>query len=94
MKKLYFIPIILILFVSNVLADGFIIPMPVPHRPPPPDLSVKYHHVEVAVENQFAQTKIDQIFLNHYNWDLEGNYIFPIPEGAGITKFSMYMGGE
>jgi Ca-activated chloride channel family protein len=94
MKKLYLIPIILILFYSSVLADGFIIPVPVPHQPPPPNLSVKYHHVDVVIDNQVAQTKIDQVFLNHYNWELEGQYIFPIPEGAGITRFSMYMGGE
>jgi len=96
MRKLYLIlAVVLILFGAQAKADGFIIPWPSePFKPLPPVLSVKYHHVDVKIDNQYVKTSIDQVFLNHHHRDLEGTFIFPIPEGASITKFSMYAGGE
>ena len=80
---------------SAVFGDGFIIPMPIrPGDPFPPLLTVKYHHVEVEIEDQIAATKIDQSFYNETDRDVEGEYIFPLPEGASISKFSMYIGNE
>ncbi len=97
----------LILLVSFVIfvpslsyADGFIVidPMP-PIRPPEPRpqparLNIKYHKVDVNIENQVATTKVDQLFQNPYNRDLEGTYIFPVPDGATISDFKMYVDGE
>lgn len=37
---------------------------------------------------------MDQVFIDNFYRDLEGTYIFPIPEDASISKFSMYMGNE
>ncbi len=80
---------------SNALADGFIIPMPPrPREPFPPNLSIKYHHVDINIDNQIAQTAVDQVFINNFHRDIEGTYIFPISEDASISKFSMYIGGE
>lgn len=80
---------------STALADGFIIPMPPhPDGPFPPSLSIKYHHVDIQIDNQVAQTNVDQIFINNHHRDIEGTYIFPIPPEASISKFSMYVGGE
>jgi Ca-activated chloride channel family protein len=96
MKRAYILALALILiFGSDVLADGIIIPMPPrPGEPFPPDLSIKYHHVNVKIDNQIAQTQVDQVFVNNFHRDIEGTYIFPIPEDASISKFSMFMGGE
>jgi Ca-activated chloride channel family protein len=96
MKRAYILTVALILiFGSNVLADGFIIPMPPrPREPFPPNLSIKYHHVDIEIDNQAAQTKVDQVFVNNFHQDLEGTYIFPIPEEASISRFSMFIGGE
>jgi Ca-activated chloride channel family protein len=86
---------LLLIFGSNAWADGFIIPMPPrPGEPFPQDLSIKYHHVDIRIDNQIAQTTVDQIFINNFHRDLEGTYIFPIPEDASISKFSMFIGGE
>jgi Ca-activated chloride channel family protein len=74
-------------------ADGFIIPSPRPGQDIPP-LSVKYHHVKVEVVNQVARTSVDQVFINHFGRDIEGTYIFPIPEVASVSDFSMYVGNE
>ena len=74
-------------------ADGFIIPNPQPGQNIPP-LSVKYHHVKVEIVNQVARTSVDQVFVNHFGQDIEGTYIFPVPEGASVSEFAMYIGNE
>jgi len=79
---------------SAVFADGFIIP----HPPRPgdivPPLSVKSHRVQVEIVNQVAKTSVDQVFLNHFERDIEGTYIFPLPEGAALSEFAMWIGDQ
>jgi len=83
-------------------ADGLIIiEPPIPHGvvvrpviPKPEALPVKYHHVNVEIVNQVATTHIDQVFLNPYDRDLEGTYIFPLPEEAAISDFALYVDGQ
>lgn len=96
MKRIFGTSLILVVLLSTIAwADGFIIPMPPrPDRPFPPDLSIKYHHVDIKIDNQVAQTAVDQVFINNHHRDIEGTYIFPIPEDASISKFSMFVGGE
>ncbi len=92
----------------RALADGFIIilpprppepwprPMPIPVPPPRPvffPLAVKYHRVAVSIQAQLATTEIDQVFYNPNPADLEGTYIFPLPEDATVSKFSLFMNG-
>lgn len=91
-----YLSLVLAVFLSPVaLADGIIIPMP-PHPgdPFPPNPSIKYHHVDIKIDNQVAQTTVDQVFINNYHRDIEGTYIFPMPEDISISKFSMFVGGE
>ncbi len=78
---------------GNCFADGFIIPRPKPGEDIPP-LTVKYHRVRVEIVNQVATTSIDQVFINNHTRDIEGTFIFPLPEGASISKFSLYIGGR
>ena len=73
---------------GSAYADGFIIPEPWV------ELSIKYHRVEVEIRNQVTTTFVDQVFLNKAEWDVEGTYLFPIPEGASVSAFSMYVDGE
>jgi Ca-activated chloride channel family protein len=96
MKRAFGLSLIFIFFLGTAAwADGFIIPMPPhPDRPSPPNLSIKYHHVDIKIDNQMAETTVDQSFINNYHRDIEGTYIFPIPEDASISKFSMFVGGE
>jgi Ca-activated chloride channel homolog len=57
-------------------------------------LSVSYHHVTVAVTDLVAVTTVDEEFYNPNRERLEGTYIFPLPEGAAINRFSMDIGGR
>ncbi len=80
-------------FAPQILADGFIIPHPRPGEVIPP-LTVKYHRVEVEIRDQVAKTSIDQVFLNNHDRDIEGTFIFPLPENAAISEFAMYIGDK
>ncbi|HJX37342.1 MAG TPA: VIT domain-containing protein [Anaerolineae bacterium] len=77
-------------------ADGVVIIEPPPGVPAPeaPNLVVKYHKVKVDITDQVATTEVDQVFLNDTEYNLEGIYIFPLPEEAAISEFAMYVDGE
>jgi Ca-activated chloride channel family protein len=80
------------------LADGFII-VPPPYPRPTPGwqafpLEVKYHNVIVEIKGSSATTSIDQEFHNPTGRRLDGYYIFPVPEGAAIGGFSMFVDGK
>jgi Ca-activated chloride channel homolog len=57
-------------------------------------LVVKSHRVDVQIASQVATTRIDQVFFNPNEWVAEGTYIFPIPEGATVAKFTMIVDGQ
>ncbi|MCB9895005.1 MAG: VWA domain-containing protein [Planctomycetes bacterium] len=46
------------------------------------------------IEGQTATTTVTQTFYNPNNWQLEGKYIFPLPEEAAISDFQMTMEGK
>lgn len=83
-----------------VSADGIIIPDPPPcwpegcPRPLMEQLVVRYHHVEVEIDNQVAITKVDQIFFNPNDYSIEGTYTFPLPPGAVVTNFKLWIDGQ
>ena len=68
------------------------IPLPRPYIFAP--LEVVYHHVNVKIDGQVATTSVDQEFYNPNPSRLEGTYLFPIPKGAQIDKFTMDIGGR
>lgn len=82
-------------------ADGVIIVDPPPCDPactePFPvgdQLEVRSHRVDVTIADQVATTRIDQVFHNPQEWDAEGIYVFPIPDGSTIDSFVMHIDGE
>jgi Ca-activated chloride channel family protein len=77
------------------LADGVIIIDPPPHPPKPiVPLEVKYHKVTVDITDQVSTTHIDEVFVNPNDIDLEGTFIFPLPEGASFSDLAMYIDGK
>lgn len=86
--------IFLFLASHSLFAEGLIIiPRPQPLQSPYP-LEVVYHHVNVKINGNVAETYIDQEFYNPSDIMLEGYYIFPIPAGAVIKDFSMIINGK
>jgi len=83
-----------LIYQGTTFADGFIV-IPRPHPLPNPfPLEVVYHNVDVRIDGQSAITKIDQAFYNPSHHQLEGFYIFPVPKGAVISKFTMHINGK
>lgn len=79
-------------------ADGFLLPHP-PHQPIAPlqrlpNFVVKHHRVNVQIQDQIAKTSVDQVFHNPSNQELEGTYLFPVPEGAVLSRFAMEVDGK
>ena len=92
------IGLFLLVGISLVRGDGFIVvehPIYIPpgHFPFAP-LEVTSHQVNVKIDGQVAITSIDQEFYNPNDQRLEGFYMFPVPKGAHIDKFSMEIGGK
>ncbi|MGQ9502604.1 MAG: VIT domain-containing protein [Anaerolineae bacterium] len=73
-----------------VAADGIIIP----DTPVTSYLTVKYHRVTVSIQDQVAVTHIDQTFVNDTGSTIEGSYLFPLPEEAAISEFTMWVDGQ
>jgi Ca-activated chloride channel family protein len=76
------------------------IPPPFPRRFPPPrpyafaPLDVDYVKVNTRITDQVAVTSVDQEFYNPNPARLEGTFVFPIPKGAHINKFTMEIDGK
>jgi Ca-activated chloride channel family protein len=88
--------VLLLILAPPVLADGIVIPDPPPDPLPPeiPWLTIRYHRVDVTIEDQVAITHVEQEFVNEHDWEAEGTYIFPLPEGAAVSEFAMWVDGK
>ena len=79
----------LLAFAQAAQATGLLIP--VEKKLPP--LAMLNHQVQVSIEDQVAITKIEQTFRNHTDRQLEATYIFPVPKGASVREFAMWVDG-
>jgi len=82
-------------------ADGIIIPDPPICEPGPcpiplpmQQLAIRYHRVTVTIENQVATTHVDQVFRNDNDWTVEGTYVFPLPNDAAVSSFTLWIDSE
>jgi len=57
-------------------------------------LVVRYHRVTVKIEDQVAVTHVDQVFYNPNDWAVEGEYIFPLPQDAAVSSFTLWVDGK
>ena len=55
---------------------------------------LKDHRVEGTIQGRVADVTVEQVFHNDSGRQLEGTYLFPLPEGASVAKFAMTMGGK
>lgn len=57
-------------------------------------LEIKQHDVKVVVNNGIAVTEVEQVFVNKENRVVEALYTFPVPKGASVANFSMWINGR
>src|SRR4051812_42091085 len=74
----------------SALADGLLVPR---DRSLPP-LGLARQEVRVVIDGQVADTTVKQVFRNTTDRDLEADYLFPLPPGASVRQFAMWVGGR
>ncbi len=97
MKRIIIVTTLLFtLCAGTALAQGIIIPDDRdPRLPRPIPLPiVRSQNVTVEIRDGAAVTTVDQVFYNEYGRAIEGTYIFPVPAGATVSEFAMWIGGE
>lgn len=92
--------VLMLSFLAAVLplsAQWIIVPSPPPMPRPAPGmfaLECQSLQVESVISSAAAQTVLNQTFYNPSSHQLEGYYYFPLPEGATIMAFSMFINGK
>jgi Ca-activated chloride channel family protein len=81
---------LLLALAGGAQARGLLIPE---DRSLPP-LAMLNHKVTITVEDQVAVTRVEQTFRNHTDRALEATYVFPVPAGASVNKFTMRVDGR
>lgn len=81
---------LVIIWAGPVQGHGLLIPA---EKSVPP-LAMLNHQVTIAIEDQVAVTRVEQTFRNHTDRALEATYVFPVPKGAGVRKFTMWVDGK
>lgn len=74
---------------SYAQATGLLIPT---EKKLPP-LALVDQKVTISIEDQAAITRVEQSFRNHTGRELEATYLFPVPKGASVRKFTMWVNG-
>jgi Ca-activated chloride channel homolog len=75
---------------APALAQGLVIP----DEPDLPPLALVRHRVRVEIDRQASVTTVEQVFLNNTDRQLEAQYVFPIPRGATMSRFTMLVNGK
>jgi Ca-activated chloride channel family protein len=94
MMKMMWLPLMVILIPVALLADaGVLIPSTVSDYPDPEVLSLYRMEINITITDKIAETKVLQVYRNHKDMTLEGQYIFTIPEMAMIKDFAIWEEG-
>src|SRR4051812_13421342 len=79
----------LVAWAATSFGQGLLIPV----EPSLPPLGIRSHRVTVDIDSQGATTKVEQVFENNTDRPLEARFMFPVPRGATMTKFTMLVNG-
>src|SRR5438128_72152 len=89
----------LFLSAASAAAQGVIVPGPCnrcPERPRPIPLPralpIKSIKIDTKILSEVATTHVEQVFRNDTEANLEGTYLFPIPDEAAIMEFAIWDG--
>ncbi|MBL1216642.1 MAG: VWA domain-containing protein [Planctomycetes bacterium] len=57
-------------------------------------LEIREHIVNVTIRDGIAITEVEQVFFNTERRVVEALYTFPVPKGASVSNFSMWINGK
>jgi len=69
-------------------------PIPPPRPYPFAPLEITSHKVSARIADQLATTTVEQVFYNPNPQALEGSFMFPVPKGAHLSKFTLDIDGK
>jgi Ca-activated chloride channel family protein len=90
MRRLLAVVTLVFVCAGPARANGILIP----EEKKLPPLAMLNHHVNITIDDQVAVTTVEQVFRNHTDRPLEATYVFPVPKGASVRKFSMWIDGK
>lgn len=79
-----------VLVAPLAMAQGMLIPTDTSMGP----LGIKYQRVSAEIVDGAAVTKVEQVFVNTSNRQLEAHYVFPLPKGAALQDFYLWINGK
>jgi Ca-activated chloride channel homolog len=85
---------------SGVIAQGIMFPEPNPRIaiprpiPGPHPLKVKSLKIETKVQGQVATTRINQVFYNDLDFQVDGVFFYPLPEDSTFVDFATWDGDK
>jgi len=90
MRRTFLITIVLFIAALQVHAQGVII------RPDfqPADLELRQHRVNADIQEQVAVVTVEHEFYNPSSTTVEGTFLFPLPQNAQVSRFSMHVDGK
>lgn len=107
LKSIMMAVAVVILSVATVKASIIIIdepierrrhhPIPIPQPRPLPGaqyLDIKSYKINVDIKDQTVKTEVNQEFINNLGRQVEGTFIFPLPDEASVSKFSLEIDGK
>jgi len=59
-----------------------------------PALEIRDHHVDVVIEDGYAITTVEQVFINPHDRDLEAQYSFPVPAHSSVVELTVWIDGK
>jgi Ca-activated chloride channel family protein len=81
---------VLLAWSTTLHAHGLLIP----EEKTLPPLAMLNHKVSITIDDQVADTRVEQTFRNHTDRPLEATYVFPVPRGASVDRFAMWVDGK
>jgi len=91
MKRLLHLAMV-VLF--GIQAESFGAGMLIPKDESIPPLAIESQRVDIQIKDGTATARIEQVFRNSVDRNLEAVYVFPLPENASISDFALYINGK
>ncbi len=91
---IFMLTIVCFILARDLMATGILYVRPRGSSTSYQKVWIKSLNIDVTIQDQVAETHVDQIFLNELNQSAEAIYIFPLPENAMVTELVYWLNGE
>ncbi len=88
--SLLFVSLLAALLAPAAFAQGMLMPTDTSLGP----LGIKYQRVSAEIVDGAAVTRVEQVFVNSAPRQLEAHYVFPLPKGAALQDFYLWINGK